>query len=102
MQIFNLIMLSIIIEGIVSYVKEWFVDNHFQWQQLVTVILGIIIAVCYDVDLLAMFGATSQVPYIGCVLTGILLSRGSNYIFDLIKKLQDQSIVDIIDENAKG
>ena len=31
-------------------------------------------------------GQNSQIPYVGCVLTGILLSRGSNYVFDLLDK----------------
>ena len=54
---------------------------------LFSIFLGIIIAVAYKLDLPAHFNLKSQIPYVGCVLTGILLSRGSNYIFDLIDKL---------------
>ena len=31
----------------------------------------------------------AMLPYAGCVLTGVLISRGSNYIFDLISKIQN-------------
>lgn len=86
-KFFGLVILSIIIEGVVTYVRTWIVDKHVQWQQIMTCVLGLIIAVAYRLDLIALFGYESSLPYLGNVLTGILLSRGSNYIFDLIKKL---------------
>ena len=52
-----------------------------------SIALGVVIAVAYKLDLPAHFNLESQIPYVGCVLTGILLSRGSNYIFDLLNKL---------------
>ena len=47
----------------------------------------VMITVAYKIDLPSYFNLKSDVPYIGCILTGILLSRGSNYIFDLLEKL---------------
>lgn len=88
-QFFNVILLSIIIEGIITYANEWF-TNGIQWKQLTSVVLGVIIAVVYKADLIALFGITTPIPYIGCALTGILLSRGSNYIFDFIKQVIDK------------
>lgn len=85
MEFFGLLFFAIIIEGIVSYVKTFFVDGKIQWQTMVALALGIVVALAYQVDLLASVGLTSAIPYIGSVLTGILISRGSNYIFDLIK-----------------
>lgn len=85
MEFFGLLFFAIIIEGIVSYVKTFFVDGKIQWQTMVAIALGIVVALAYQVDLLATVGLTAMVPYVGCVLTGILISRGSNYIFDLIK-----------------
>jgi hypothetical protein len=32
-------------------------------------------------------GMQTNIPYVGSILTGILISRGSNYVFDLVKKL---------------
>lgn len=85
MEFFGLLFFAIIIEGIVSYVKTFFVDGKIQWQTMVALALGVVVALAYQVDLLASVGLTSAIPYIGSVLTGILISRGSNYIFDLIK-----------------
>ena len=99
-KFFGLILLAIIIEGITTYIRTWFVDKHVQWQQVFTCALGLLIAIAYRLDLIALFGFESTLPYLGNVLTGILLSRGSNYIFDLIKKLINATAgkVDDLDE----
>lgn len=79
--------LAILIEAIITYFNQFFVQENFCWQMLFSVVLGIVIAVAYKLDLPAHFNLNSQIPYVGCVLTGILLSRGSNYVFDLTTKL---------------
>lgn len=84
---FGIITFAILIEGLVTYINQFFVQENFCWQMLVSVILGIVMAVAYKLDLPAYLNLNSQIPYAGSVLTGILLSRGSNYIFDLLNKL---------------
>ena len=86
-NVFGIVAFSILVEAIVTYVNEFFVDGHFSWKMFLALILGILVAVAYNLDLPAYFNLKSQIPYIGCVLTGILISRGSNYVFDIIKKL---------------
>nr|DAP62621.1 MAG TPA: holin [Caudoviricetes sp.] len=88
---FGIILMAIVIEGIISYIRQLFVDRHFQWQIFVAVVIGITIAILYGLDLFALFDMVPSVPYVGMVLTGILMSRGSNYIFDLIKQIQQYS-----------
>ena len=82
-----IICAAIIVEGIIAYVKTFFVDGKIQWQMITSLILGIVVALAYSLDLLALCGLESNIPFIGQVLTGILLSRGANYIADLIKLL---------------
>ena len=88
MEFLSLILMAIIVEGLITYVKEMIVDGKLQWQMLVSLAIGMLCAVMYGIDLFEMLGMHPLVPYVGCVLTGILLSSGSNYIFDLVKKLQ--------------
>ena len=80
---------AILIEAIITYFNQFLVQENFCWQTLFSIALGIIIAVAYKIDLPAHFNLNSQIPYVGCVLTGILLSRGSNYVFDLLGKLSN-------------
>ena len=84
---FGFLFLAIIIEGIISYSKEFFVNGNFKWQMLVSIAIGVLAAVAFNLDIFAQMGMVSRIPFVGCVLTGILVSRGSNYIFDLIKRV---------------
>ncbi|MBQ7799648.1 MAG: hypothetical protein IJ370_04075 [Oscillospiraceae bacterium] len=82
-----IIIMAILIEAVITYVKTWVVDKKLQWQALMSVVLGVLVSVVYNLDIPAAVGITCGVPFVGCVITGILISRGSNYIFDLIKKI---------------
>ena len=87
MNYFSIIFLAIIVEGIITYIKEFFVKGKFQWQMLISIVIGVLVAAAYHADILELAGMETQVPYLGSILTGILISRGSNYIFDLIKAI---------------
>lgn len=84
---FGLALSAVLVEALITYVNQFFVQEIFSWQMLVSIILGIIVAVAYKIDLPARFDLHSNIPYIGCVITGILISRGSNYLFDLLTKI---------------
>ena len=87
MNYFGVVFLAVIVEGIITYIKEFFVKGKFQWEMLISVAIGVLAAAAYQVDLLALAGMKTAVPCLGSILTGILISRGSNYIFDLIKAI---------------
>ena len=86
-KVFGIAAFAVLIEGIISYISEFFVHGSFCWEMFLSLVLGVTIVVAYKLDLPAYFNLTSEIPYVGCILTGILLSRGSNYIFDLITKI---------------
>lgn len=84
---FSIVAFAILIEAIITYFNEFYVQGNICWQMIFSLILGIVVAVAYKIDLPAYFNLKSEIPYIGCILTGILISRGSNYVFDLLEKL---------------
>ena len=84
---FGIIAFSILIESLITYYKEFFAGGNASWEIGASLLLGIIVAISYNLDLPAHFNLNSKIPYVGCVLTGILISRGSNYVFDIIKKV---------------
>lgn len=84
---FGLVTFAMLIEAIITYINQFFVNENFCWEMFLSIILGIFVAIAYNLDLPSYFNLNSKIPYVGCILTGILLSRGSNYIFDLIDKI---------------
>ena len=86
---FEFVTFAILIESLVTYINQFFVQENFCWQMALSLILGIIVSLAYKLDLPSYFNLKSEIPYIGRILTGILLSRGSNYVFALIAKISN-------------
>lgn len=78
---------AVLVEALITYTNQFFVQECFSWKMLTSIFLGVLVAVAYKIDLPEYFDMTSKIPYIGCVITGILISRGSNYLFDLLAKI---------------
>lgn len=73
---FKVISFAILVEGIITYVNQFFVSGNFCWEMFLSICLGITVAISYDLDLPEYFNIKSRVPYMGCIFTGILISRG--------------------------
>lgn len=62
----------------------------------------VIIISFLDLSLFEIADMSSIIPYIGVVLTGILVSRGSNYIYEIIKLLTNlTNVVAVAGSNSK-
>ena len=85
-----IIIMAILVEGVVSYAKTWVVERKIKWQQIAAVVFGILIAVAYNLDIPALVGLKTAIPFLGQMFTGILISRGSNYIYDLFKTVKSK------------
>lgn len=80
-KFFALIILSIFVEAIITYLRELF---PILPPLGLSIGIGILSAVLYNVDAPALLGLVSPVPYVGAVMTGFVVARGSNYAYDLI------------------
>jgi hypothetical protein len=88
MELATILILAITVEALIEYAKLLFVDKAIVWKQVAALLIGVVLAVLAGVDLYRMVGVTFAVPYVGTVLTGIIFSRGSNYLADMVKKMQ--------------
>ena len=55
---------AILIEAIITYFNQFFVQEDFCWQMALSIVLGIVIAMTYKFDLPACFNLKSQIPYL--------------------------------------
>ena len=91
MNITLIISVAILIEALVEYGKsivDMFEggDRKTGIPQLITIACGIFMAFAFKVNEFEVLGITVD-PTIGTILTGIVMSRGSNYASDLLSKL---------------
>lgn len=96
MNMSGIIAVAVLIEGLVEYGKTIMdmVENGEKKTaitQCVTIIVGILLMFAFDKDLFAVIGMPVN-HYIGIVLTGIIASRGSNYVSDFIGKLGQKTV----------
>ena len=54
-----------------------------------SIILGIIVAFAAKIDIFEILGIPIDIKYLGNILTGILISRGSNFIHDLLGSISE-------------
>ena len=87
MNLIVLLILAITVEAIVEYFKLVF-NKTINWKQVTAIALAVFLAVAAGVDLFEAVGVVFQIPFVGMVLTGIIFSRGSNYLADFIKRIQ--------------
>ncbi len=83
----EILMAAMFLEAIITYFNQFFINGIFQWQMAVSVVLGIAVSFAYKLDLPNCFSLSSKVTFLGEVITGILISRGSNFIHDFISKI---------------
>ena len=79
--------LAIIVEATITYINQFFVSGEFCWEMFLSIIFGIVISIAYEIDIPKYLNLNSRIPYLSNILTGIIISRGSNYIYDLITKI---------------
>ncbi len=61
-KIMSILSLAVLTEGIITYFKEFFVGGNFSFSMLFSIILGVLISVCYKLDLLEFINLKSLSP----------------------------------------
>lgn len=86
-NLFIIIIVSIIAESTWETLKMVWQNGKVSIDRIGALIVSILITVGTKMDLLSLLGIESNIPFMGIILTGILISRGSNFIHDLLEKL---------------
>lgn len=101
--ILAVILFSILIEGTVEYIKLSF-QKQMCKEIVGAFVFALLIAIGYKLDFFeAYLGLEPIIPYLGNVLTALVMARGSNYMFDLIGKFTEaQEILDTMLEGDEA
>lgn len=88
------IVMAVTVEALIEYVKQIakaLGSGEFKAAatQVVSILLGVLLCLSVGADVYGALGVAFAVPWVGTVLTGIFASRGSNYVSDLAKRLQN-------------
>lgn len=100
MQEFFLIgVIAITVEALVEYgksVRDVVLNKDYKTAltQLAAILVAEVICFPAGADLYAVLGVSFAAPWLGTLLTGILLSRGSNYVHSIVQRFRQASTDD--------
>lgn len=87
-----ILTLSVITEALIEYGKNVgraFMNKEYKTAvtQVAAIVASVLLCFAAGADLFQVVGIDFAWPWVGVVLTGILGSRGANYLSDFIAKL---------------
>lgn len=89
MELTSLIVIAILVEAIWENIKTIWEDG-ININRIGALFLAILISILAKVDVFAMVGITLAFPMVSYILTGIVVSRGANFVNDLFGKIRGE------------
>ena len=86
----QLIIIAILAEAVWENLKMIWDKNKLNINMLGSLLLSMIICVLAQINIFKIIGINLIVPVVGSLLTGIIVSRGANFVNDLFKKLKGE------------
>ena len=86
-KIFIIFVLALISESVWETLKMVWQQGRISIDRIGAIVVSLVICIDVEIDILNLLGINTSWPFVGIMLTAILISRGSNFIHDLIVKL---------------
>lgn len=86
-QFGKIFLMSFVVVSIYDIIKGFYKDNKVDINSIVTAVLGVILAILAKLDIFTLIGVDFIVPFVGQILTGLVISKGSNYVYDFVTKI---------------
>lgn len=90
MEFAQLVLIAILVEAIWENLKMTYDQKKLNINMLGSLLLGVLICILAKIDIFVIVGINLIIPFIGYILTGIIVSRGANFVNDLFKKLKGE------------
>ena len=90
MEFAQLITVAILVEAIWENIKMVYQSGKVSVSMIGSLIISILICTLTSIDIFPLIGLTINVPIVGSILTGIIVSRGANFVSDLFTKLKGE------------
>ncbi len=90
--IITVIMLAIVVQFVVDIIKgiiPILEIGTFKLSPVYALIVGIILAIVYNVNIMAGLGFVGNAEIVGQIVTGLVVSGGSSFVHELFSKLRE-------------
>lgn len=89
MDYVQLIIVAILVEAIWENLKMIWQEGKFNWNMIGSLIVSIVVCLVTGIDIFPVLGLGFTIPFAGSVATGIIVSRGSNFVHDIWSKISN-------------
>ena len=87
MEYTQLVVIAILVEAIWENIRMIWDQGKFSINKIGSLVVAILICILGNIDIFPVIGITLSVPIVGAAMTGIIVSRGANFVNDLFSKL---------------
>ena len=88
MEFAQLIIIAILVEAIWEHCKMVWKEGKFSVNMVGSLLISMLVCLLTEADIFPIVGLNITVPFVGSILTGIVVSRGANFVNDLFSKLK--------------
>lgn len=88
-ELTKIIVLAGIAEAIWETIKMTYDHGKIEFSRLGAIFIGVLLCMITGADLLKAIGFNVNIPYVGQVLTGLLISRGANFAHDIFTSINN-------------
>lgn len=89
MGLLRFLIAALIVEALWETTKMFWQDGKFSYDRLGALAFGELIAIGSNIDLMNAVGLPISIPYMGMILTGVIISRGSNFMHDFLDSINN-------------
>jgi hypothetical protein len=86
-KLFIIFILALISESVWETLKMTWQQGKVSIDRIGALIVSLVICIDVRLDILSLLEINTTIPFLGIILTAILISRGSNFVHDLLVKV---------------
>lgn len=86
----QLVIIGILVESLWENSKMVWQDGKFNIDMIGSLVLGIILAFTLKLDFLQLINLSPIYDWVGIIATGVIVSRGGNFVHDLFAKFKGE------------
>ena len=90
MELTQLIIVAILVEAIWENLKMIWENGKFSVNRIGSLAIAVVFCILSKIDLFTLVGITIAVPYVSYIFTGIIVSRGANFVNDLFSRIRGE------------
>lgn len=91
MDLLKFVVLALMVETVWETAKMVWENGKLSVDRIGAMAVGLLLAISTGMDFFAAVGFKMSIPYLGVILSGLLISRGANFLHDLIGSVQNLS-----------